>query len=299
MTTILQLVMYGLQLGSIYALIALGYTMVYGIIGLINFAHGDFLMVGAFIVFFLAKAMGGGTLSYAVVAMIIIAGMILTGLLGVATERIAYKPLRKKPRLSALITAIGVSMFLENFPRALPFIGPAPRPFPSLFPLNNYNILGVGTNSVQILMITFSILLMIGLHYITTKTKVGNQMRAVQFDKDAAALMGINVNNTISVTFFIGAALAAAGGVFYASIYPMIDVYMGIWLGTKAFVAAVLGGIGDIRGAMLGGFIMGIAEVLATAVNSDLGYGAGFVILILILLFKPAGIMGKFTIEKV
>jgi len=299
LTTILQLVMYGLQLGSIYALIALGYTMVYGIIGLINFAHGDFLMVGAFIVFFLAKAMGGGTMSYGLVALIIIGGMILTGLLGVATERIAYKPLRKKPRLSALITAIGVSMFLENFPRALPFVGPAPRPFPSLFPQVNYDILGVGTNSVQILMITFSILLMIGLHYITTKTKVGSQMRAVQFDKDAAALMGINVNNTISITFFIGAALAAAGGVFYASIYPMIDVYMGIWLGTKAFVAAVLGGIGDIRGAMLGGFIMGIAEVLATAVNSDLGYGAGFVILILILLFKPAGIMGKFTIEKV
>ena len=299
MTTILQLIMYGLQLGSIYALIALGYTMVYGIIGLINFAHGDFLMVGAFLVYFLAKAMGGGTLSYRVVAFIIIVGMILTGLLGVTTERIAYKPLRKKPRLSALITAIGVSMFLENFPRALPFIGPQPRPFPELFPMSSFSIGGVGTNSVQILMITFSIILMAGLHYITTKTKVGSQMRAVQFDKDAAALMGINVNNTISITFFIGAALAAAGGVFYASIYPMIDVYMGIWLGTKAFVAAVLGGIGDIRGAMLGGFIMGVAEVLATAVNSDLGYGAGFVILIFILLFKPAGIMGKFTIEKV
>lgn len=299
MTTILQLIMYGLQLGSIYALIALGYTMVYGIIGLINFAHGDFLMVGAFAVFFLVQALGGGSLSYILVAAVIIIGMIFTGLLGVATERIAYKPLRKRPRLSALITAIGVSMFLENFPRALPFIGPAPRPFPALFPMQEYSIGGVGTNSVQLLMIALSVLLMAGLHYITTKTKVGSQMRAVQFDKDAAALMGINVNNIISVTFFIGAALAAAGGVFYASIYPMIDVYMGIWLGTKAFVAAVLGGIGDIRGAMLGGFIMGVAEVLATAVNSDLGYGAGFVILILILLFKPAGIMGKFTIEKV
>lgn len=299
MTTILQLTMYGLQLGSIYALIALGYTMVYGIIGLINFAHGDFLMVGAFIVFFLVQALGGGHIPYILVAAVIIIGMVLTGLLGVATERIAYKPLRKKPRLSALITAIGVSMFLENFPRALPFIGPAPRPFPELFPMRDFNIGGVGTNSVQLLMIAFSIILMIGLHYITTRTKVGSQMRAVQFDKDAAALMGINVNNVISITFFIGAALAAAGGVFYSSIYPMIDVYMGIWLGTKAFVAAVLGGIGDIRGAMIGGFIMGVAEVLATAVNSDLGYGAGFVILILILLFKPAGIMGKFTIEKV
>jgi branched-chain amino acid transport system permease protein len=299
LTTILQLLTYGLQLGSIYALIALGYTMVYGIIGLINFAHGDFLMVGAFIVFFIVQALGGTVTSPILVAFVVIAGMVLTGILGVVTERIAYKPLRKKPRLSALITAIGVSIFLENFPRALPFIGPAPRPFPALFPMIEFNIGGVGTNTVQLLMIALSVLLMIALQYIVTKTKIGRQMRAVCFDKDAAALMGINVNTIISVTFFIGAALAAAGGVFYSSIYPMIDVYMGIWLGTKAFVAAVLGGIGDIRGAMVGGLIMGIAEVFATAVNSDLGYGVGFVILILILLFKPAGIMGKFTIEKV
>lgn len=299
MTTILQLLMYGLQLGSIYALIALGYTMVYGIVGLINFAHGDFLMVGAFIVYFIVIAFGGIKLSPILIALVIISGMILTGILGVVTERIAYKPLRKKPRLSALITAIGVSIFLENFPRALPFIGPAPRPFPELFPMVNINVGGVGTNSVQLLMITLSVLLMIALQYFVTKTKIGRQMRAVCFDKDAAALMGINVNSIISITFFVGAALAAAGGVFYASIYPMIEVYMGIWLGTKAFVAAVLGGIGDIRGAMVGGIIMGVAEVYATAVNSDLGYGVGFVILILILLFKPAGIMGKFAIEKV
>lgn len=299
MATILQLLMYGLQLGSIYALIALGYTMVYGIIGLINFAHGDFLMIGAFIVYFIVQGLGGAVVSPILVAVVIIAGMVITGLLGVTTERIAYKPLRKKPRLSALITAIGVSIVLENFPRALPFIGPAPRPFPALFPMVNFNWGGVGTNSVQLLMIALSVFLMICLHYITSKTKIGRQMKAVCFDKDAAALMGINVNNIISITFFIGAALAAAGGVFYASIYPMIEVYMGIWLGTKAFVAAVLGGIGDIRGAMIGGIIMGVAEVFATAVNSDLGYGVGFAILIFILLFKPAGIMGKFTIEKV
>ena len=280
-------------------MLALGYTMVYGIIGLINFAHGDFLMVGAFIAFFAVMALGGTPLSIIAVALIIIGSMILTGLLGVLTERIAYKPLRKKPRLSALITAIGVSIILENFPRAIPFIGPAPRPFPALFPMAEYNYGGVATNSVQLLMILLSVLLMIGLQYIVTKTKIGRQMRAVCFDKDAAALMGINVNTVISITFFIGGALAAAGGIFYASIYPMIDVYMGIWLGTKAFIAAVLGGIGDIRGAMVGGMIMGIAEVLATSLNSDLGYGVGFVILIFILLFKPAGIMGKFTVEKV
>lgn len=293
MATFFQLFMYGLQLGSIYALIALGYTMVYGIIGLINFAHGDFLMVGAFVAFFAVQLFHLGFVPTIIVAMII------TGLLGVGIEKIAYKPLRKKPRLTALITAIGVSIFLENFPRALPFIGPQPRPFPALLPLVKYNIGGVGTSSVQILMIVLSFLMMALLQYIVTKTKIGRQMRAASFDKDAASLMGINVNKIISVTFFIGAALAAAGGIFYATTYPIIDVYMGIWLGTKAFIAAVLGGIGDIRGAMVGGIIMGVAEVLATSVNSDLGYGVGFVILILILLFKPAGIMGKFTIEKV
>jgi branched-chain amino acid transport system permease protein len=291
--TFLQLLVYGLQLGTIYALIALGYTMVYGIIGLINFAHGDLLMVGAFIAFFIVKIFNTNFVVTIIVA------MIFTGLLGAGIERIAYKPLRKKPRLTALITAIGVSIFLENFPRALPFIGPQPRPFPSLIPMVKYNIGGVSTTSIQLLMITLSLIMMLALQFIVTKTKLGRQMRAVSFDKDAASLMGINVNRIISFTFFIGASLAAAGGVFYATTYPIIDVYMGIWLGTKAFIAAVLGGIGDIRGAMLGGIIMGIAEVLATSVNSDLGYGIGFVILIFILLFKPAGIMGTFSIEKV
>lgn len=293
MNTFLQLLIYGLQLGSIYALIALGYTMVYGIIGLINFAHGDFLMVGAFVAFFSVALFKFGFLPVLVISMVI------TGLLGVFIERIAYKPLRNKPRLSALITAIGVSIVLENLPRALPFIGPAPRPFPALIPMVNYNMLGISTNSVQLLMIGLSFLLMMILQYIVMKTQIGRKMRAVSLDKDAASLMGINVNNIISITFFIGAALAAAGGIFYSTTYPMIDVYMGIVLGLKAFIAAVLGGIGKIPGAMVGGLIMGIAEVFATSISSDLGYGIGFVILILILLFKPAGIMGKFTVEKV
>jgi branched-chain amino acid transport system permease protein len=291
--TFFQLLIYGLQLGSIYALIALGYTMVYGIIGLINFAHGDFLMVGAFVCFFAVGLFGLGFVPALVVS------MILTGLLGVSIERVAYKPLRNRPRLSALITAIGVSIILENLPRALPFIGPAPRPFPELITKIKFDVLGISTNSVQLIMIALSILLMLILQFVVTKTQIGRRMRAVSLDKDAASLMGINVNTTISITFFIGASLAAAGGIFYSTIYPMIDVYMGIVLGLKAFIAAVLGGIGNIPGAMVGGLIMGIAEIYATSINSDLGYGIGFVILILILLVRPAGIMGKFTVEKV
>lgn len=291
---------YGLQLGSVYALLAIGYTLVYGIISLINFAHGDFLMIGAFLVYFAVTLFfNNQSLNLLIVLFVIILSMVLSGLLGVGVERAAYKPLRKRPRLSALIAAIGVSIVLENLPRAIPFIGPNPRPFPSLFKMTAFSFNGVNINSVQIIMIVMSIVLMISLDYFVRNTKIGRQMRAVSYDKDGAALMGINVNNVVSVTFFIGTALAAISGIFYASIYPVIDVYMGIWLGTKAFIAAVLGGIGDIRGAMLGGFIMGIAEIFATSVNSELGYGVGFVILILILSFKPEGIMGKRTIEKV
>lgn len=293
MTTILQLLIYGVQLGSIYALIALGYTMVYGIIRLINFAHGDFLMMGAFIGYFAAVLLDLGFIP------VMITSMVIVGMIGVVVERIAYKPLRNMPRLSSLITAIGISIFLQNFPRALPFIGPAPRPFPRLLPLVNFEFLGVTISSIQITMIVLSFALMLLLYILTTKTAIGRRMKAVSFDKDAAALMGINVNNTISITFFIGAALAAAGGILYATTYPMIDVYMGSTLGTKAFTAAVLGGIGIIPGAMLGGVLIGVAEVLATSINSDLGYGISFVILILVLLLKPAGLLGKYTVEKV
>ncbi len=303
MTTFLQLLIYGLQLGSVYALLALGYTMVYGIVGMINFAHGDFLMIGALGTFFLAQAFAAYTIDGAfpalIVCTIVLIAMLGTGLIGVSVEAIAYKPLRNRPRMTALITAVGVSMFLENLPRALPFIGPNPRPFPALFPSIQYNFGGVAVTSTQIIMIVLSVALMIILYTVVNKTRTGIRMRAVSMDKDAASLMGININRVISVTFFIGAALAAASGIFYASIYPQVEVYMGSWLGTKSFIAAVLGGIGDIRGAMLGGFIMGITEILATAINSNLGYAIGFIILILILLFKPAGIMGKFTVDKV
>ncbi len=301
MTTFFQLLIYGLQLGSVYALLALGYTMVYGIVGMINFAHGDFLMIGALSTVFLAMAFmsTSGTLSALQVIAIILIAMIGTGLVGVIVEAVAYKPLRDRPRMTALITAVGVSMFLQNFPRALPFIGPNPRPFPRLFPLIQYNIGGVTITSTQLIMLFLSLLLMFILYYVVNKTPLGAQMRAVSMDKDAALLMGININVIISMTFFIGAALASSSGIFYASIYPQVDVYMGGWLGTKSFIAAVLGGIGDIRGAMLGGFILGISEIFATSINSNFGYMIGFIVLILILLFKPAGLLGKFSIEKV
>ncbi len=303
MTTFVQLLIYGLQLGSVYALLALGYTMVYGIVGMINFAHGDFLMLGALGTVFLAQAfsfmVADGTYPIGTVVLIIFVAMLLLGLLGVLVEAIAYKPLRNKPRMTALITAVGVSMFLQNFPRALPFVGPNPRPFPTLFPMEQFDISGVAITSTQIIMIALSVILMVVLYIFVNKTRMGSKMRAVSMDKDAASLVGININLTISLTFFIGAALAAASGIFYASIYPQVEVYMGSWLGTKSFIAAVLGGIGDIRGAMLGGFILGVSEIYATAINSNLGYAMGFIILIVILLVKPAGIMGKFAIEKV
>lgn len=293
MANFIQFLIFGLQLGSVYALIAIGYTMVYGIIGLINFAHGDFLMIGAFVAFFAVQIFTVGFFPALLVA------MLLTGLLGTFIERVAYKPLRNKPRISALITAIGVSIILENLPRALPFIGPAPRPFPELLPKIPIQFGSVTTDSTKLIIIVLAILLMGIMQIFVTKTKPGRNMRAVSLDKDASALMGINVNQTIAVTFFMGASLAAAAGIFYASAYPSIDVYMGIILGQKAFIAAVLGGIGSIPGAMAGGFILGIAEIYATSINSDIGYGMGFAIMILILLFKPEGLMGKPTIEKV
>ncbi len=207
----LQLLIYGVQLGVIYALIALGYTMVYGIINLINFAHGDLVMIGAFVAYFAAELLGANF------PLAIFLAMLIPACLSVAIERLAYRPLRNKPRLSALITAIGVSIFLENFPRMLPFIGPNYRPFPMLIPFKNFTLpTGAVLNSIQIVNILVSVALMVALTYIVHRTKVGRAMRAVSFNKDAASLMGINVNRIIAVTFFLGAALAGAGGVLYS-----------------------------------------------------------------------------------
>lgn len=289
-----QLFIFGVQLGVIYALIAMGYTMVYGIIRLINFAHGDLVMIGAFTAYFVARIPGFGFLPS------ILAAMLVPAVLSVVIERLAYRPLRNRPRLSVLITAIGVSIFLENLPRMIPFIGPNYRPFPQLIPFREFPVYGQAVvNSIQLTNLLASAFLLALLIGVVRCTRMGRAMRAVSFNKDASALMGINVNRVIAVTFFIGAALAGAGGVLYSLTYPMIDVLMGVWLGTKAFVAAVLGGIGSIPGAVLGGLLMGLVEVFATAWYSELGYGIGFIVLIVTLLFRPEGLMGKPTIEKV
>lgn len=294
MTQILQLLIYGLQLGSIYALVALGYTMVYGIVNLINFAHGDFLMLGAYAAFFTAQFMGNS------LPVCLLMAMIAAGLVGVITDYVAYKPMRNQPKLSALITALGVSMLIQNLCRVLPFIGPIPKPFPSLLSTSKtLNILGASVTTAQIILILLSVALMVGLSFLVNKTKIGRGMRTVSADRDAAALMGVNINAVISFTFFIGAALAGAGGVFYGIMYPTLEISIGSFLGNKAFIAAVIGGIGSIKGAMFGGILMGIIEIFATYVNADIGFGVAYLVLIIILLVKPAGLFGKLTTEKV
>jgi len=297
----LQQLINGIQIGSIYALIALGYTMVYGIVRLINFAHADIFMFGAYMGFFLAPVMakifGGAFIPT------IIAAMLITGLLGFIMEKLAYRPLRYKSRLSALITALGVSIFLENF-CAMPFIfGPTYRAFPSMIVARNITIpgnLGLVISNVLLLDVGVSVSLMVLLFWFVNKTLMGKQMRAVSFDKPTASLMGINIDVVISTAFIVGPALAGAGGILYGTTYGMLaSPFLGIWPGMKAFIAAVLGGIGNIPGAVLGAYVMGISEAFATSVNSNLGYGIAFVILIAILLIRPSGLLGKFVPEKV
>jgi len=283
----------GISIGSIYALVALGYTMVYGIVKLINFAHGDVIMVGAYAMYFLVRRMGLPFLPAVIIAMVTCA------ILGVAMEKIAYKPLRKASRLSALITAIGVSLFLQN--SFMVFMGSSPRPFPALSVPGHVQIFGnVTASNLTVITIVVSILMMGMLQIIVKKTRAGKAMRAVSEDSGAAALMGINVNTTIAITFALGSALAAVGSALYASTFPLVDPFMGMMLGLKAFVAAVVGGIGIIPGAMLGGLLLGIAESLTAAyISSQLVDAVVFSMLIIVLLFKPAGILGKATGEKV
>lgn len=295
----LQLLVYGLQLGCAYALLAIGYSMVYGIIGMINFAHGDFLMVGAYVAFYIFSIFTEVPTSVLVIVGVIIAAMFCTGALGVTIERLAYKPLRNKARLTALITAIGMSIFLENFPRALPFIGPNAKSFPNIIPVKMYSIGTLMITNVQMIMIGVTLALCAVMYLFVQKTTYGKQMRAVCQDKNAASLMGINVNGVISLTFFIGASLAALSGCLYSCLYPTITLTMGSTMGLKAFICAVFGGIGDIRGAMLGGLVMGIIEIFASYVNSEFAYGVSFIVLILVLIFRPEGILGHKTVEKV
>ena len=327
-TLFLQQVINGLQLGFVYALIALGYTMVYGIVRLINFAHGDVFMVGAFISYYSISRIqlhtwpsllfpginplistGIGSITVVLLAMLVCA------LMAIIIERVAYKPLRNAPRISALITAIGVSFFLEYF-GALNFVFSSnfityKRPFDVttwVINLKGIQVLEKGSqippqsvifSNISFLIVIVSILLVVLLQYFVTRTKVGKAMRACAYDKQTARLMGINVDATISVTFAIGAALAGAAGMLYAIAYPQVYVFMGIIPGLKAFVAAVLGGIGSIPGALVGALLMGQAEVLSAAyISTPMRDAIAFTILIIVLLVRPTGIFGEASREK-
>ncbi|QGG53692.1 branched-chain amino acid ABC transporter permease [Lysinibacillus pakistanensis] len=288
----IQQLVNGISLGSIYALIALGYTMVYGIIKLINFAHGDVFMIGAFIGFYAIAKWELGFFPALLLAMVICA------IFGVLIERIAYKRLRNATRIAALITAIGVSLLIEY--TTIFFRGAQPAAYPEVIKNKSFDIFGVQISSTSILILSVAIVLMILLQFIVHKTKIGKAMRAVSHDADAARLMGINVDNTISATFAIGSALAGAAGVIFGVYYTKIDPLMGVIPGVKAFIAAVLGGIGIIPGAMVGGMLLGVVESLVSALGFSLWRdAAAFVILILILIFRPSGIFGKNAREKV
>ncbi len=303
MTELIQQVFNGLSLGSIYALIALGYTMIYGILRFINFAHGDVFMIGAFSGYYLgivfAFASVTGVASIGMALLIMLGAMVVTGTLGFTVEKLVYKPLRKSPKLTILITAIGVSLFLEYGGQLV--FGADPKSFPSL--LENkpvVNIAGAVIGSNPLVVLVTAGILMVGLRLIVMKTKIGTAMRAVSYNPTAASLMGININAVISFTFIIGSSLAGAAGILYGLNYPSIDPLMGILPGLKAFVAAVLGGIGNIPGAALGGMIIGLLETFVTGYISPTYRDAiAFGILILILLFKPTGLLGKKEIEKV
>jgi branched-chain amino acid transport system permease protein len=291
----------GIAWGSIYALIALGYTMVYGILRLINFAHGDIYMVGAFAAYYLARLLhaGGPDPSPLLAAVVLLASMAICAALGVAMEFFAYRPVRKSSRLTALITAIGVSLLLENL--GIRLFGADPKFFPQLVAPRTITLAeGVIVTNHQITVVLISILLMVALTLFVHRTRTGKAMRAVAFNRDAASLMGIPVNRIITITFAIGSALAAAAGVLVGLTNPKIEPLMGIMPGVKAFVAAVLGGIGSIPGAVIGGLVMGVSEYLVVGyISSTYRDAIAFVILILVLLVKPAGLLGRNVAEKV
>ena len=300
MQELLQQLANGIAWGSIYALIALGYTMVYGILRLINFAHGDIYMVGAFAAYYLARLThaGGSDPSPVLAVLILLASMVICALLGVAMEYFAYRPVRKSSRLTALITAIGVSLFLENL--GIRLFGADPKFFPQLVAPVSISLGGVMVTNHQITVVVVSVLLMISLSLFIQRTRTGKAMRAVSFNRDAASLMGIPVNRIISVTFAIGSALAAAAGVLVGLTNPKIEPLMGIMPGVKAFVAAVLGGIGSVPGAVIGGLLMGVSEYLVVGyLSSTYRDAIAFIILILVLLVKPAGLFGRNIAEKV
>jgi branched-chain amino acid transport system permease protein len=289
-----QQVINGLQLGFVYALIALGYTMVYGIVRLINFAHGDVFMVGAFIGLYAIERL------HLPLAMVFLAAVAGCTVLGVLIEMLAYRPLRHAPKIASLITAIGVSLFLEYFTSLRQVFGPNFYSFPRPFPLAVWDFGGILVTNIQAVIFAVTVLCLALLQFIVFRTRVGRGMRAVSYDYVTAGLMGVNVNMVISFTFGLGAALAGVGGVLYGIAYPQVNTFMGIMPGLKAFTAAVLGGIGNIPGAVLGALIMGQSETMVSAyLSSTYRDGIAFVILILVLLGKPTGILGTSRTEKV
>ncbi len=294
----LQQLVNGLILGSVYALLALGYTMVYGIIKLINFAHGDIYMMGAFMGYYLLNKMTfiqDGSLRF---FLALVLAMVGTAILGVVIEFLAYRPLRNSTRIAALITAIGVSFFLEYV--MVYFFSADVKAFPQAIEAVNFDLGPVTVTNIQLLILGVSLVLMVALQLIVKRTKMGKAMRAVSVDSDAAQLMGINVNRTISFTFALGSALAGAAGVLLGLYYNQIEPLMGMTPGLKAFVAAVLGGIGIIPGAALGGFVIGIIETFTYVIGLDTFRDAiVYVVLIIILLVRPSGILGKNVKEKV
>lgn len=294
-TEFLQHLANGISLGSLYALIAIGYTMVYGILRLINFAHGDIFMLGAYLTYY------GIVFTPIPWWLVFILVAIITGIGGFILEKIAYKPLRDSPRITVLISAIGASFFLQNF--ATVVFGGRPKAFPIPAILNKIiNIGGVSISMVTFVIPVITVILLLTLSYIINKTKTGMAMRALSKDYDTAKLMGINVNRIISITFFIGSFLAAIGGIMWGSKYPQLLPLMGSMPGVKCFIAAVIGGIGNIKGAVIGGFLLGLGEIMIVAFLSNLtGYrdAFSFILLIIILLVKPTGLLGEKSTEKV
>jgi branched-chain amino acid transport system permease protein len=297
--TFFQQLINGLSLGSIYALVALGYTMVYGVLRLINFAHGDVYMLGAFAGYFLANTMqldANPSVLWAIV--VTIGSMAICAGVGVLIERFAYRPVRHHSRLTSLITAIGVSLLLEYGGQVV--FGATPRFFPQMIRAETYSLAGVQITNQSLLIIVVAVVMMFTLEWVVHRTKIGKAMRATSYNLSVAKLMGINTDAVIAFTFALGSALAAAGGVMVALAIPRIDPLMGLMTGLKAFVAAVLGGIGNIPGAMLGGLLMGLMETgLSATAYSTYRDAAAFTVLILILLFRPAGLLGTATTEKV
>jgi branched-chain amino acid transport system permease protein len=288
----IQQALNSLQLGSIYALIALGYTMVYGVLRLINFAHGDVFMVGSYAALFLAVSL------HCPLLIILPLTFIAIGALGVVIERLAYRPLRNAPRVSAVITALAVGLFLETI--MLATVGPEPKKFPALIITTVYSFGSFTTTNLQIMIITVSIVLMMAVDLFVAKTRTGMAMRALSWDKTYAPLLGINVDRIVSVTFALGAGLASIAGIFVGLAYPVIDPYMGIMVGWKAFVSAVIGGIGSIKGAVIGGFLLGAVEILSAAfLPSTFKDMIVFGLLLIILLFKPQGFFGLPVQKKV